>query len=184
MGNAEQRNFLSLWENLLSFLSKTSPPPPWNYTHNARSWYVHFCNILACCLRHQQLWGSNEVHTGPVQHCVPSLKLRVKKDTWSRVTLTTVVPFIKIPGDPFLSRESIHEVIGSTQGWLVCWLVEWCYCTQMSLVMRRRFISSGDFDGASLVLSRYTLSNAHVQTLSKFITHLKMTNYLKRVTYK
>ena len=69
-------------------------------------------------------------------------------------------------------NESIHEVIGScTQGWSVGWLVGWLvgwssgvnfHCMQMSLVMRRWFISSGDFDGARF-WSRFGFVTLHAQ---------------------
>ena len=47
-------------------------------------------------------------------------------------------------------------LVGWLAGWLVGWFVGWLvgrsgvnfYCMQMSPVMRRRFISSGDFDEA------------------------------------
>ena len=110
--------------------------------------------------------------------------------------------FSLFTGYRFLTRESIHEVIGScTQGWSVGWSsgVNF-HCMQISLVMRRWFISSGDFDGAPF-WSRFGFVTLHAQpcachqnfpiktcqsrkTLSNFITHLKMTNYLKTVTQK
>ena len=85
-------------------------------------------------------------------------------------------------------------MVGRLDGRLVSWLVGWSsgvnfHCMQMSLVMRRRFISSGDFDGAPF-WSRFGFVTLHAQpcachvrkTLSNFITHLKMTNYLKTGT--
>ena len=63
-----------------------------------------------------------------------------------------------------ITRESINEVIGSTQGWLAGWLVEWCKLSLHANEPRlfRAVTSMEHHFGHFLVLSCYMLCHANV----------------------